>query len=85
MGVGLTNGPAHAAALVDVPPERSATAAGLLSSARYVGGMAAMIALGSVKASAAAPEAERLLGQAFKGLIAAAALALPVSLLLRKR
>jgi predicted MFS family arabinose efflux permease len=45
LGVGLTNGPAQASAMSLAPPGASATAAGLFSSLRYVGGAAGMLAL----------------------------------------
>ncbi|WP_437505720.1 MFS transporter [Sorangium sp. So ce1099] len=47
-GLGLTSAPSQAAAMSDVPRDRSGMAAGLTSTMRYVGGVAGLTVLGLV-------------------------------------
>ncbi|WP_437733590.1 MFS transporter [Sorangium sp. So ce1335] len=47
-GLGLTSAPSQAAAISDVPRDRSAMAAGLTSTMRYVGGVGGLTVLGLV-------------------------------------
>ncbi|MGK3998552.1 MFS transporter [Sorangium sp. So ce1024] len=56
-GLGLTSAPSQAAAMSDVPRDRSGMAAGLTSTMRYVGGVAGLTVLGLVLTETRDPEA----------------------------
>lgn len=58
-GLGLTSAPAQAAAMSDVPPEKSGMAAGLISTVRYLGGIAGVTALGLILTDDRAPDVAR--------------------------
>jgi MFS family permease len=47
-GIGLVNGPAQAAALSAVRPEQSGVAAGILSTMRYLGGIAGITIISTI-------------------------------------
>lgn len=47
-GLGVSSAPSQAAAMSDVPREKSGMAAGLTSTLRYVGGVAGLTVLGLV-------------------------------------
>lgn len=55
-GLGLTSAPSQAAAMSDVPREKSGMAAGLTSTMRYFGGVAGLSVLGVVLTERRAPE-----------------------------
>ncbi|WP_437806840.1 hypothetical protein [Sorangium sp. So ce1078] len=56
-GLGLTSAPSQAAAMSDIPRDRSGMAAGLTSTMRYVGGVAGLTVLGLVLTETRDPKA----------------------------
>jgi MFS family permease len=55
LGLGITSAPSQAAAISDAPRESSGMAAALLSTMRYLGGVAGIVALGLVQSDRTDP------------------------------
>lgn len=78
VGIGLSGSPAQAAAMTAAPKERGGTAAGLVSTLRYLGGVAGIVLLGALGGGETADSFQR----AATAFAAALALALAASLAL---
>lgn len=85
LGVGLTTGPSNGSAMSAVSGRRSATAAGVMSSVRYVGGVLGMLALLPLKSRVSPELAESLHAHALALLLGASVLAAFAGLLLPGR
>lgn len=72
-GIGLSSPPSQAAAMGAVARENSGMAGGVLSTMRYLGGIAGIAAMGALVADAASPASHDLPVYVYAGALAAAA------------